>query len=343
MHRPKQLLPLGGKPLLEHVLTNVRAARVDEIILVLGFAVKEIQQRISTSGLVVITNEDFEQGMGISLRKGLAAVSPHCGGALIILADQPFVRSSTLDSLIEFHGNPVFLDRSVFPEVMTLKGDIGCRAIFGSHTQGIHKLPVDDPGILLDADTTDDFNMLEALLEAGGIETALLPNPDLEVAQVESGESASHPELVVVGRDPVALALVRLARLLSFTATVVDPFLTLAALTDADRVLHRLDFSLLPHNPDRHIVVASRGQFDEEALEQAFSAEAPYIALIANSARREELLRTLKLRGMPQEKLDRLHAPAGLDIGAETPEEIALSIMAEIVSERRKIISRKPK
>jgi molybdenum cofactor cytidylyltransferase len=352
MHRTKQLLPLGGKALLEHALANVRAAQVHEIILVLGFAAGEIQQKISTSGLTVITNENYHEGMGASLRMGLGAVSPRSSGALIVLADQPFVCPSTLDGLIEFHrkhrpeiliplykgfrGNPVLLDRCVFPEVVKLKGDIGCRAIFGGHTQGIHKLPVDDSGILLDVDTIDDFNMLAALFEAGEAGSGLLSNPDLEIARFESDQTASQPELVVVGRDLVALALLRLSRMLGFTATVVDPFLTLGYLTDAHRVLHCLDFSMLPQNPDRHIVVASRGQFDEEALEQAFSTKAPYIGLIANSARREELLRILKTRGIPQEMLDRLHAPAGLDIGAETPEEIALSIMAEIVSERRR-------
>ena len=57
-------------------------------------------------------------------------------------------------------GNPVLLDRSVFPEVMALQGDIGCRAIFGNHLDGISKVEVNDVGILLDIDNKDDYEML---------------------------------------------------------------------------------------------------------------------------------------------------------------------------------------
>jgi molybdenum cofactor cytidylyltransferase len=351
MGRPKQLLHLGKKMLLERALANVRRANVAEMVLVLGFAAQEIQRKISLKSLVVVANEKYEQGMGTSLRLGLSSVSPQAAGALIVLGDQPFVRPATLDRMIEFHrqhrpqilvpmykgfrGNPVLLDRCVFPELRDLTGDIGCRAIFGSHTEGISKLSVDDPGILLDVDTIQDLQALATLCEDGESETILLSNNDLETACMESAALVSRSELVVVGRDAVALMLVRLGRLLRFTTTVVDPFLTLAYLPEADRILHRLDFSLLPQNQERFIVVASRGQFDEEALEQAFSVEASYLGLVANKGRREELLRILKNKGLSQKALARLHAPAGLKIGAEAPEEIALSIMAQIVAERK--------
>jgi molybdenum cofactor cytidylyltransferase len=346
MGRPKQLLRFGDSPLLEHALASARQADVDEVILVLGFAADEIQRTIGTNGLVIAINQEYQQGMGTSLRTAISAISPQAQGALVILADQPFVRLATLNSLIEYHarhrpqiiiptyqgfrGNPVLLDRSVFPELMSLKGDVGCRAIFGRHTENIHKLSVQDAGVLLDVDTLEDFHKLRSLLQEGA--AALLPAADLE----EAHKPSSQPELVIVGRDAVAAALARLARVLHFTTTVVDPFLRLADFPDADRILHRLDFSLLPNNNDRYFVVASRGQFDEEAMEQALAANAGYIALMASKSRREELMGTLKKKGLQQESLNRLHAPAGLEIGAETPEEIALSILAEIVSERKK-------
>src|SRR5215467_13468252 len=102
---PKQLLRIEGKPLLEHTLANVRASAVHEIILVLGFAADEIEKEISPRGLKIARNESYEQGMGTSLRTGLAAVDPQSTAALMILADQPFVRPATLDRLIEFHGS----------------------------------------------------------------------------------------------------------------------------------------------------------------------------------------------------------------------------------------------
>ena len=355
MGRLKQLLRLGESTLLAHTLANVRRANVNEIVLVLGFAAEEIQKGIPLNGIVTVMNPNYQQGMGTSIRTGLSAISPQAKGALIILGDQPFVNPATLNSLIEYHrhrraqiiipmfkgfrGNPVLLDRSVFPEIMHLQGDVGCRAIFGSHTENIHKLAVDDPGILLDVDTLADFRRLAAIMDFDEGANGLLRNAELEErAAPFTGDDA--PDLTIVGRDDVAAALLRFARILGFRTTLIDPFLTLAEMPEADRILRRLDFCRLPENKDRYIVIASRGQFDEEALEEAFGSDARYVALIAGKTRREELIGVLKKRGFGEGMLNRLRAPAGLEIGAETPEEIALSIMAEIVAERRKLPGR---
>ena len=86
----------------------------------------------------------------------------------------------------------------------------------------------------------------------------------------------------------------------------------------------------------RYVVIASRGKFDEEAVEQALHSNSNYVALVANRKRAQEVLRGLQARGEPAENLSKVRVPAGLDIGAVTPEEIALSILAEIVSLVRK-------
>ena len=347
----KQLLRLGGKSLLERTLDNVRGSAVDEIILVLGAAADEVRQQLTTDGIHVVVNPDFQQGMGTSLRTGLAAVSPSMRGALIVLADQPFVRSSTLDRMIArwqkhapqiliplyrgFRGNPVLLDRSVFPELMNLTGDIGCRAIFGSHAESIHRVAVDDVGILLDIDTTEDWERFSSLGDPPSHFQGMI---DLEGRK----NTEDRPELVIVGRDAMARALAKLARILEFSVTIVDPLLSLDQLPEADRVLHVLDFSRLGE-AERYVVVASRGQFDEEAVEQAMRANANYIALMASRQRAEEIFQSLALRGLPAEKLAAVRAPAGVDINAATPTEIALSIMAEIVAARRGTLPRSQK
>jgi xanthine dehydrogenase accessory factor len=170
-----------------------------------------------------------------------------------------------------------------------------------------------------------------------------LPRGDLEIrsdvnrtADRGGQISAGRPELVVVGRDDTATALVKLGHLLHFTTTLVDPLFRLDELPEADRVLHRLDFSLLDPSGERYLVVASRGQFDEDALEQALRSDAAYIGLVAGSKRRQELAAALERKGIARERLDPVPSSAGLEIGAETPEEIALSIMAEIVAKRRR-------
>jgi xanthine/CO dehydrogenase XdhC/CoxF family maturation factor len=215
---------------------------------------------------------------------------------------------------------------------MEITGDVGCRAIFGGHTENIDRLEVDDAGILLDIDTASDLEAVAARTRKDASGSAALS--DVE-SRSDSQKSPSPPDLVVVGRDALAISLMKLGKLLGFTVTVADPLFRLPDLPDADRILHRLDFSLLPETRDRFIVVASRGQFDEDAVEQALRSTSAYVGLVANKKRAQKLTTSLQKRGVAADKLARLKTSPGLALGAETPEEIALSIMAEIVTVRR--------
>jgi xanthine dehydrogenase accessory factor len=123
---------------------------------------------------------------------------------------------------------------------------------------------------------------------------------------------------------------------MNFRVTVVDPLLSPSEAPEADQVLNALDLAELPASLPRYVVVASRGRFDEEAVEQALQAGSTYVAVVASKKRAHEIRRSLESKGEATENLAKVRAPAGLDIGAETPQEIALSIMAEIVAESRK-------
>ena len=176
MGQPKQLLLWNGKPLLEHALANLRNVKLNEIVVVVGCGADAVRKQVDLHDIKVVENRDYELGMGRSLGVGVSAVAEATDAALIVLADQPFVRPETYRQLIGqyrqsdaqviiptyrgFRGNPVLLDRAVFSEVMALNGDVGCRAIFGKHSDGITKVAVDDIGILLDIDTHDDLNRL---------------------------------------------------------------------------------------------------------------------------------------------------------------------------------------
>jgi molybdenum cofactor cytidylyltransferase len=179
MGSAKQLLPLGDSTVLERTITNVRGAEMNEIVLVLGASAETIRRQLPLSlleGLNVVVNRAYREGMSSSLRTGISALDQGTEAALIILGDQPFIRSQTMDQVIRayrrdqakivipsFHGtrgNPVLLDRSVFFEVMALEGDVGSRAIFDSHLEEIAKVEVEDEGILLDIDDPDDYDRL---------------------------------------------------------------------------------------------------------------------------------------------------------------------------------------
>src|SRR5271169_5565751 len=336
MGEAKQLLRLGESTVLGQTLENVRGAGVDEIVLVLGFSAQTIREQLPisvTEGLKIVVNQAYEQGMASSLREGISALDPQTEAALVVLADQPFIRPETLNRLIEehrrthaqivipmykgFRGNPVLLDRSVFPEVMALDGDIGCRAIFGSHLEGIVKVEVGDVGILLDLDSKEDFERLKHFGQGTAEQSALIGAADLEGREIPgAGNLTGGQELIIVGREPVGIALAKMAKLLKFAVTIVDPLLKISDLPDADRLLNSLDFSHLPPVTARYVVVASGGKFDEEAVEQALHTNSAYVALVANKKRAQEIRRSLELRGEKPDQLARLHAPAGLTIGA---------------------------
>jgi xanthine dehydrogenase accessory factor len=96
-----------------------------------------------------------------------------------------------------------------------------------------------------------------------------------------------------------------------------------------------LDFSRLSITKNTYIIVASHGNYDEDMLVAALQSEAPYVALIASKKRAGAILQYLNEANLTKEQIARLKYPAGLDFGAVTPEEIALSILAEIIQRRR--------
>ena len=141
------------------------------------------------------------------------------------------------------------------------------------------------------------------------------------------------PHLLLVGDAPVVRSLVRLGRSQGFTVSVADVG-EAAQHLDADAVLPLADLRGRI-TPQTYVVVATMGAYDEEALTEVAGTDAAYLALVASRKRAESVFTYLADRGVASEALQRVKVPAGLDIGALTPEEIALSIMAEIIQVRR--------
>ncbi len=139
-------------------------------------------------------------------------------------------------------------------------------------------------------------------------------------------------QLVVVGHAPVARGLVALASDLGMRVVAIDPE---ASPVDAPRVDALLpDLEGAGVDARTVIVVATRGEYDEDAVRDALATPARYVALVASRTRGGVLVEDLASSGVSRESLARLRYPAGLDIGARSEEEIALSILAEIVATR---------
>ena len=128
--------------------------------------------------------------------------------------------------------------------------------------------------------------------------------------------------LVLVGHGPVIETLATIGETAGFAVSVLP----------ADAVAGALRGLSL--DPSASVVVATHGELDEEVLTRALATPAGYLSLVASRKRAGAIVETLRHRGVPPAQLDRLKAPAGLDIGAVTPEEIAVSILAEIIQAR---------
>lgn len=142
------------------------------------------------------------------------------------------------------------------------------------------------------------------------------------------------PRLVVFGITPVAEALVRLAEPLGFRIHVVDPAASPDRFPAAETVSAELDGAGATVGPMDHVVVATMGAGDEEALEAALATDAGYVGLVASRKKGHSLFQYLEERGDVRGRLDRVRCPAGLDLGGTSAAEIALSILAQIVELR---------
>jgi xanthine dehydrogenase accessory factor len=141
--------------------------------------------------------------------------------------------------------------------------------------------------------------------------------------------------LVVFGVSPIARTLLQLAKVMGYSVDVVDPDATAAELPSADRVFTDLAASeLTASGAAPFVVVASMGEHDEDAVEAALRFRPAYLGVVASRKRFAILRDTLVGRGVAPESLDKIKNPAGLDLGGRTPQEVALSILAEIVQLR---------
>jgi xanthine dehydrogenase accessory factor len=126
------------------------------------------------------------------------------------------------------------------------------------------------------------------------------------------------PHLVIVGRSPMAHTLADLARALGWRTALLDG----------------PEFSAADADESSMVVVATQGHGDEHAVEQAVAARPAYLGLVGSAKRGAVVLGYLADRGVPQEQLDRVHVPAGLDLGRTSHREIAVAILAELVQLR---------
>jgi len=176
--QPKQLLDWKGEPFVRAVAGTALRAGLSHVVVVTGANAERVEAAVQDLDIIVVRNVQWKSGQASSIKAGigqLTASSLHrVGGAIFLLADQPQLTTSVLRALAEKHAeglypviapmvmdrraNPVLFDRVTFPDLLTLEGDTGGRAIFHKHR--VEYLPWHDDRLLLDVDTPDMYQRL---------------------------------------------------------------------------------------------------------------------------------------------------------------------------------------
>jgi molybdenum cofactor cytidylyltransferase len=173
--RAKQLLPVSGRTMIEHVLHEVLGTHVGQVIVVLGHAAAEIAPHIP-AGCQTVLNENWEAGISTSIQAGLEAVQRQAEAVLFVLADQPLLTGTALERILCAYfsstkaivapvyrgqrGAPALFDRRLFPALRSLRGDVGGREVIRQFPHEVLTVEMDTPESFLDVDTASDYEEL---------------------------------------------------------------------------------------------------------------------------------------------------------------------------------------
>jgi xanthine dehydrogenase accessory factor len=170
-------------------------------------------------------------------------------------------------------------------------------------------------------------------------DTTIIPMSD---SRIVADPVKKLQTLYLIGAGHVAIPTAHIAATIGFRLEVIDDreeFANKGRFPEAERVHIIKNFKTaldgLDIDGDSYIVIMTRGHtYDQEVLEQALKTPAFYIGMISSRNKRESIYQALQTKNISRKELERVHSPIGIDIGSETPEEIAVSIAAELIKVR---------
>jgi len=174
MGSPKALLHYQGQTFVERICAAFLTAGVDELIIVLGARAEEIGRALpSHPALRSVVNSRYSQGQLSSLMVGIGALSPESEAAIVNLVDHPLVSSETITAVLDSfraaplpiviasyqgkRGHPVLFSSQVYGEILAAPLDQGAKVVVRKDPARVREVPLDDPGILADIDTPEDY------------------------------------------------------------------------------------------------------------------------------------------------------------------------------------------
>ncbi len=178
----KLIAEIGGKPLVRITAEQALASHASPVIVVTGHEKEKVAAALAGLPVRMVHNPDYAEGLGSSLRTGIAAVPAEADGAIVCLGDMPQVAAPLIDKLIDAfdpekgalvvtptvdgrRGNPVVWSRRFFRDLMAVQGDIGARNLIGSYAEAVVEVPVSGDGALVDVDTPESLSAVKAEIE----------------------------------------------------------------------------------------------------------------------------------------------------------------------------------
>ncbi len=175
--QPKQLLVYRGQSLLQRAIAAATSSKAHTCVVVLGARAELLQQQVDSKRVQVVVNADWQEGMAASIRCGVKALmekAPAVQGLLLMVCDQPYVTASLLNNIMKAHqstgqpivtcsyagtfGPPTLFHKSLFPELLQLKGDVGAREVIRRHADEVEVVLF--PEGSLDIDSGADYQQL---------------------------------------------------------------------------------------------------------------------------------------------------------------------------------------
>ena len=174
--RHKLLVELDGRPLVARAAAPLVEAGLSPLVVVTGHRGDEVAAAVGELGVELVHNPEHRRGQASSLAVGVAAVAGRCDAVVVALGDMPWIRAETVRAVVAAYspaenrlicapvregeprtGHPVLFSSRFFPELRRLTGDVGAREVVRRHPELSARVPVDDPGIHRDVDTTADL------------------------------------------------------------------------------------------------------------------------------------------------------------------------------------------
>ena len=178
----KMLAEIGGKSLVRIAAEQAVASRAQPVIVVTGHEREKVEAALKGLPVRLVHNQDYSEGLGTSLKAGIASVPLEADAAIVCLADMPQVDAALIDRLISAfdpergalvvvpsidgrRGNPVVWSRRFFHDLMSIQGDVGARHLIGNYAEAVVEIPVAGDAALTDVDTPESLSAVKAEIE----------------------------------------------------------------------------------------------------------------------------------------------------------------------------------